>query len=775
MRESLKINRNWEFSLPNQAEPEIVCLPHTVKLTPANSCGGRNYQGLCTYEKEILIEKEKANGKVFIEFEGAMGRTALYVNDRCVKEHLCGYIPLVADITDYVFFGENNRIVVELDNRDNEAFPPGKTQGDLDFAYHGGLYREAKLVYTSEKVYITNPLLANEVAGGGIFAHYENISEKSAVLKVKTHIQNDSDEDCEIKLVNILTDENGTEVAKTEANYVVEKKSAQHFEAEATVENPIFWDIHNPYIYMLHTRVYKGDTLIDNIDTQTGIRTVEFTLGDGTIFNGKKRRIHGANYHQTYPYIENGVPINLLKRDFLKLKDCGMENIRSHYPFTTELVQFCNEIGMTLIVANVGWQFFKEGKFFELTCQNMRNIIRWHRNNPSVIIWEPILNESKIDVEHQTALANLVHEEYPFEGTYSASDYGPTDVAYNEFDPVMLGKGLEEYGVININDGIKRPKWIREYGDGPDNFVDQNSVWRSPRGFGEHAMIMTVDRMLGRYDREKGTYTSVLNNKANCGFGVWPGIEHNRGYHINPCWGGYLDAFRIPKYAFSFMKSQQDREKIGDYVFIANAWSEISPNDVTVYSNAEKVRLYHNDELVAEQEPDNVEVKHPPFTFKDVRRNFKNRARATLRAEAIVNGKVVAEAKVMSPGVPKFLKLEADFMGMPLKADGADIVTVYCKITDREGNLVPNAGDNHLIKFEIEGEGEIVGDDTIGANPIYPELGIATILVKSTGNPGKIKVTARQAHPQTSRNYIQFAGEPIGICDGEIVFESIQG
>ena len=367
---------------------------------------------------------------------------------------------------------------------------------------------------------------------------------------------------------------------------------------------------------------------------------------------------------------------------------------------------------------------------------------------------------------------NLVKEEYPYEGIYSASDYGPTDLSYQEFDPVMLGKGLEDYGLVNVDDGVLRPRWVREYGDCPDNFVDQNSIWRIPRACGEHAMIMSVDRMLGTYNTEIGTYTKIVNNPKFCGFGVWPGIEHNRGYHINPCWGGYFDLFRIPKYSYNFIKSQQEREAIGNYVYIANSWSETSPKDVTVYSNAQKIRLYHNDELVGEQDPDDIPVKHPPFTFMDVRRRFKGRDRAVLKAEAIVNGEVVATMEVKSPGVPKLLNLEADFMNIPLKADGADIVTVYCKVTDIDGILVPQSGDNHPILFEIEGEGEIVGDSRIGANPVYPEAGIATVLIKSTKKAGEIKIKANPLWPQLNRNMIQFNGDTIGIRPGELIIKS---
>ena len=46
------------------------------------------------------------------------------------------------------------------------------------------------------------------------------------------------------------------------------------------------------------------------------------------------------------------------------------------------------------------------------------------------------------------------------------------------------------------------------------------------------------------------------------------------------------------------------------------------------------------------------------------------------------------------------------------------------------------------IVFTVEGEGEIIGDATIGANPRTVEFGSAPVLIRSTRKAGKIKVKA---------------------------------
>ncbi len=51
------MNQNWRFCLGGtwvEEKAETVCLPHPVTITPANSSGGRNYQGKCIYKKTFL-------------------------------------------------------------------------------------------------------------------------------------------------------------------------------------------------------------------------------------------------------------------------------------------------------------------------------------------------------------------------------------------------------------------------------------------------------------------------------------------------------------------------------------------------------------------------------------------------------------------------------------------------------------------------------------------------------------------------------------------------
>lgn len=54
IRQVLPFNQGWTFTR-GEEEKETVCLPHPVSLTPAISSGGRNYQGVCRYDKRLVL------------------------------------------------------------------------------------------------------------------------------------------------------------------------------------------------------------------------------------------------------------------------------------------------------------------------------------------------------------------------------------------------------------------------------------------------------------------------------------------------------------------------------------------------------------------------------------------------------------------------------------------------------------------------------------------------------------------------------------------------
>ena len=74
-------------------------------------------------------------------------------------------------------------------------------------------------------------------------------------------------------------------------------------------------------------------------------------------------------------------------------------------------------------------------------------------------------------------------------------------------------------------------------------------------------------------------------------------VDHQRGYHPDPYWGGIFDAFRQPKYAYYMFRSQTAADlkhplaDCGPMVYIAHEMSPFSDKDVVIFSNCDSVRL----------------------------------------------------------------------------------------------------------------------------------------------------------------------------------------
>ena len=118
----------------------------------------------------------------------------------------------------------------------------------------------------------------------------------------------------------------------------------------------------------------------------------------------------------------------------------------------------------------------------------------------------------------------------------------------------------------------------------------------------------------------------------------------------------------------------------------------------------------------------------------------QKQAEIFLLAEGYINGKLVATHKVVPARRPSKILLWADNEGMNLEANGSDFVTVIAAVADEHG-VIKRLND-YKIKFTVEGEGRLLGDASIMANPVPVCWGTAPALIQSSTKAGKIKITA---------------------------------
>ena len=751
-RQIWSFNPEWRFHLGdvkdaekadfNDTEWEVVSTPHSVKLMPAEASGCRNYQGIAWYRKSFVLPKNTGNQNVELHFEAIMGKQRIYIDGRLVKEHEGGYLPITVNLTQLgIRPGEKHIIAVMTDNSNDKTFPPGKPQYTLDFAYHGGIYRDVWLI-AKNKVAITDAIEENKVAGGGIFVHYGTISQQLAEVFVNTEVRNTDQK------TRTITVENSIGAVQKTSKVTLAAGACKTVVQKLIIKHPTRWSPETPYLYRLATRILEGKTALDGGITKIGIRSFEFRGTEGFYLNGEKyHQFIGANRHQDFAYVGNAVPNSQQWRDAKRLRDAGFTIIRTaHYPQDPSFMDACDEMGLFIIVATPGWQYWnKDPQWGEKVHQNTRDIIRRDRNHPCVLMWEPILNETRYPEDFALKALQITHEEYPYPyRPVAAADLHSAGVR-DHYD-VVYGWPGDDFKADKPSQCI----FTREFGEYVDDWYAHNNLNRASRSWGERPQLVQAQSLAKTTDELHHTTGQFI---GGC---QWHPFDHQRGYHPDPYWGGIYDAFRQKKTAFWMFASQENHEPM---VHIAHEMTQFSDADVIVYSNCDSVRLSVYDGEKSWTLP----VKHEegrmpsqPVIFKDVwdfweARNYsytqKNWQKVNMVAEGICAGKVVCSEKRMPSRRSTKLRLYIDEMGKKLVADGSDFVVVVCEVTDDSGHVRRLAKEN--IVFTVEGEGEIIGDASINANPRAVEWGSAPVLIRSTRKPGKIKVHAEVQFPGT--------------------------
>lgn len=755
----------------------IVSLPHGLEYNSTEASGCTNYQGEAWYRKHFT--PSQTSKRQVLYFEGIMGKSKVYVNGQLVKENFGGFLPVIADVTDYLIPGKDNVIAVWADNSDDPSYPPGKAQNVLDFSYFGGIYRDCWLVQTND-VFITDPNQENEVAGGGLVVAFDQVSDKQADILLKLQLRNQSKKNFSGSVNYQLIDAEGKVVASAENKVSVSKGNTATTKNKMKVSSPELWEPDAPNLYGLVVTVKdKSGKVVDGYKKRIGIRSIEFKGADGLWLNGKPYEVPliGANRHQDFAVIGNALPNSLHWRDAKKLRDAGMRIIRNaHYPQDPAFMDACDELGLFVIVNTPGWQFWNPDPLFaERVYGNIRDMVRRDRNRPSVFLWEPILNETWYPEDFAKRVKDIVTEEFPYKNSYSACDHEARGSQFYDIQFTHPVNADKEWA-LKEKDSSKT-YFTREWGDNVDDWNSHNSPSRVHRAWGEEPMLVQTRH----YANPPYPYTTydVLyqTDRQHVGGTLWHSFDHQRGYHPDPFYGGVMDVFRQPKYSYYMFMAQRPKEKLdliaesGPMIYIAHEMTPFSSPDVTVFSNCDEVRLtvaHTGKTYTYKKDSSRVGMPSPVITFKDVYDFMDDKKLAMagkgkevyMLAEGLIDGKVVATYRREPARRPSKIVLWLDNEDVSLRADGSDMVTVVAGIADNNGNI--KRLNNYFVKFHVEGEGKLVGDAEHLNNPRPVLWGTAPALIQSTNKAGKIKVTAE----------VLFEGQQMP-AGGELIFESV--
>ncbi|QDT68675.1 Beta-galactosidase [Planctomycetes bacterium MalM25] len=682
---------------------EAAVLPHTYALTSINLDDSPDDQYQLTFHRDLswyrrnFTCRAKAGQRVFLEFEGAHQITDLWVNGQHLGQHATGgYTPFHFEITEHVVPGENV-VAVRLDNRVNEEVPP---DGDRrDYILFGGLYRDVRLVVT-DPLRITFPWEARDA---GVRITTPSVSPRSATVTVETTVENAGPEPHACRVVTRVADPEGRVVEKLVSRPVAVEPGRTHtfVQTGGVTEGLRLWSCDDPNLYHVHTTIESGGDAIDQAVNPLGFRWFNYHPREGFLLNGEPIELIGVNRHQQIPYMGDAVPDNLHRADAIKFKRAGVNVVRlAHYPHDDEFLNACDRLGMLVAEEAPTWIEVGPPLWMDRLERATRVMIRNHRNHPSVWCWGGGVN-------HRGPIARL---------HYTAKEEDPTRITMSNS---TLWTGPTHSGVTDLYSvmdyrGARVP-------EGEPLFAMEHSGSIDARG---HQAIVS------RYKADP----------ARIGLALWAAHDgfsfkkRDKQYPNLSVWSAALwDPFRHPKPAYHWYQAELTDEPM---VYIPDDRAQ-RDDGVTVFTNCDEVEL-----RVAGQERTRLKpatsdkhLKAPPLLFPV----------EWLRGEAVAvgysNGEPVAEHRRRIPEAAHHLELTIDTDGFGGAADGSSVLYAYATVVDQHGAVIP--GDTPPVSFTVGGPAEIIGDASIGANPVVWRRGLAPALLRVGREAGEIVLTAR--------------------------------
>ena len=752
----LPLNRGWRYhpgvvaGAETQAFDdsgfEAVVIPHTNVRLNWHNFDDKEYEFVSTYRRRFKTPDAAQGRRVFVDFEGVMTASMVWINGTLLGEYRGGYTPFSFDLTGHLVKDGENVLVVKVDSTERDDIPPFGHR--IDYLTFGGLYREVWLRIVPE-IYLDN-----------IFAHAKDVLSGKPSLDVDCFLAGRSDQSGPLSLeLEILDGERTlakTRGAVTRGGGVDPDASADPLTPAAvhgsteTVHDPArhtvtlrqiegvkLWDLKNPQMYTVRVRLLHDAQLIDEDTRRIGFREATFT-DHGFSLNGEIVKLRGLDRHQTFPFVGQAMPGRVQRQDAKILRQKLHCNIvrTSHYPQSRHFLDCCDEIGLLVLEEIPGWQHIGAEPWKGLAIDNVGRMIRRDWNHPSIILWGVRINESRDDHDFYVRTNALAHALDTTRQTGGIRNFQGSELLEDVFTMNDFGFPLKK---------PNHPRYLNTEFVGhtfPTKTTDDDERQR------EHTL------------RHARIHNQLASDPQYAGGIGWCAFDYNThadfGAGDRICYHGVTDIFREPKAAAGFYKSQCDpvEEIVLEPAFHwANSDESTHFTKAVVCSNCDHLKFFIREESVegaewkplADLDPDRVEfdrLTYPPFVLDltKLRVNWGD-----LRIDGYLKGEKKISKSLSGRGVDrKFLLLADD---TSLIADGADTTRVVLRVTDEFGATRTYANDP--VIFKLEGPGELIGD-----NPIALIGGTGAVWVRAKEEAGVVRLTA--THPRLGSQAVEF-------------------
>jgi beta-galactosidase len=730
----LPFDDHWKFYKGDAPGAEVVSfdasqwrdvrLPHDWSIEgpyDRNNATGRGGgylpSGVGWYRNSFLLSNKDAGKKFFIEFDGIMANSDVWMNGHHLGKRPNGYVSLSYDLTPYLEPGKSNVIAVRADNT---------TQPASRWYTGAGIYRHVRLV-------TINPI---HVDHWGSFISTSHVSSANANVLVQAMIVNESPSSERVAVKTIFISPDGKKVATVQSSARIQAGKKESVLQTAHIEDPSLWDVDSPQLYNAVTTLSVKSKSLDEVTTNFGIRDAHFEAATGFWLNGKNIKIKGVCLHHDGGAFGSAVPLRVWEKRLQSLKVIGVNGIRtSHNEPAPEFLDLCDRLGFLVMDETFDtWNAAKPNAekgynlyFTDWWERDTRDIVMRDRNHPSIVIYS-VGNEIHDNLNDSTGFRkyrmqqDLVHSLDPTRPvTMALFRPAMSHVYENGFAQMMdvVGQNYRENELIAAHE--KHPDW-KVIGTENTHVI---SMWLALRD----KPYMSGQFLWTGYD-----YLGEAN---------WPGIANGaglfdktgeqklNGYQRESWWSNKPMVYTTRKVSTATGATW------------SSDWTPEDPDiytqaDLQVFSNCDVVELFLNGKSMGRKgrTPDNLSPRLWTIPFE----------KGTLKAVASNNGKVVAEQVLKTAGKPSKIILTADKSS--LNNDWNDVVYVTATITDEDGVLVNNADSK--INFNIQGAGVIAavdnGDNASSepyqASTRWTYKGKCVAIVKASANEGKIVVKA---------------------------------
>ena len=711
---------------------------------------------------KMNLQLPKGYKRAVLVFDGAMSQPVVKVNGKEAGRWAYGYNAFRIDITPYVQFGgKKNLVEVHLNNvEESSRWYPG-----------GGLYRPVSVELYGNENFSTWDTFVRTLKAD----KQEAEVEVNALLEGKIGKSG--------KTVIALLDEAGTKVAEQTIS-----GATPAIKTTLKVANPQLWSPESPYLYQVKLTRYEGKKVADVQTLKTGIRTISVSKNNGFQLNGITRKIKGVCLHHDLGPLGAAENKAALIRQIKTMKEMGCDAIRTaHNMPSTMQMEICDSLGMMVMAESFDMWIYpkcKNGyaKFFkEWSDRDMTNLVKHHRNHPSIIMWS-IGNEipeqwSKEGMEIAKHLQDICHQYDPSRPVTQGMDRAE-DALKSGFAQVMDVPGFN-YRVHKYYKNIEQLPQGFLLGSETASTVSSRGVYKFPVQVRASNNNPYADGQCSSYDTEYCSWSNLPDDDWKMqddyswviGEFVWTGYDYlgeptpyDTYWPSRSSYFGICDLAGLPKDRYYMYRARWNEHQHTTHLLPHWNWKgregQVTP--VYCYTDGVEGELFVNGKSQGRVRKDKSSrldryrlrwnnVKYEPGEIRVVTYNQY--------------GDKVGEDVKRTAGEPAQMKFSVetpdhepiacmvegctDEHNVLLNADGKDLAFVTVSLLDKDGNECPLADDE--LTFEVTGAGTFKaacnGDATSLEPFTHPHMklfsGKLVVIVQSSTQKGNITLKVK--------------------------------